>query len=281
MTGGFVLEVLIFNGLIPGGVAAALVVLIHWTLPAEVGQRYAAPAAVAVAFAVGYVLLPDWAPLKPGEYWQWLPALALVAALVAAVAAAKGVTLTEHGLITALLAAVAAALLIPTWPDLQTAWLRYFALLACYLFALSVLVSPLMTRLSPRVNLAALALASGATAALTAYYVSLKFGHLAIIHTAALAGCAAALLIVRGVSLSAALAAVYGILAGGVAWVGAINPQPPLYGLLVVPAAPLALWLSLAGPLGRLKGWRAAATSTVLCLLAIGAGWLAVIWGVQ
>ena len=41
------------------------------------------------------------------------------------------------------------------------------------------------------------------------------------------------------------------IIVGGSAFVGCIEPQPPLYGLLALPAAALGLWVSAVVPLKR------------------------------
>jgi hypothetical protein len=64
---------------------------------------------------------------------------------------------------------------------------------------------------------------------------------------------------------------VFAVLVGGSAFVGYIEPQPPLYGLLVLPAAPLALALVAWLPWVRSGGIRALAieaTATVLVLVA-------------
>jgi hypothetical protein len=72
---------------------------------------------------------------------------------------------------------------------------------------------------------------------------------------------------------------VYAVLAGGSAFVGTIEPSPPLPIILVAPAAPLVLWLFAVGPLARLKG--AAATvaqfTAILLPLLIIIAWAALI----
>ena len=53
------------------------------------------------------------------------------------------------------------------------------------------------------------------------------------------------------------------VIVGGAAFVGHIDPQPPLLPLLIVPCAPLALWACVYGPLGRLDGIKAHVAQTV------------------
>src|SRR4051812_45341785 len=87
--------------------------------PASIAARYATAAPAAAAFAVGYVLLPDWALLWPQRHWQWLPYLAIAAAVVGPIGQAPAFQAWERALLHVLFGVVAGWLLVPTWETLE------------------------------------------------------------------------------------------------------------------------------------------------------------------
>jgi hypothetical protein len=91
---------------------------------------------------------------------------------------------------------------------------------------------------------------------------------------AALAGCWIAACLSKKAATARGLALAYAVTVGGWAFVGCIDPQEPIVGLLFAPLAPLALWCCVAGPLARLRGAASVAVSTaiVLAVLALAAG---------
>jgi hypothetical protein len=224
----------------------------------------------AVAVFVGYVLLPDWAALKPERHWQWLPYVGVTAAAVSALApTSRGLWAVRWALLT-IAALIAAWKVVPDWESLYPPRTASIALLAGGMIVLAAAVEALPDRLCrpPLVTLLS-ATAGGAMVALVAS-VSFKFGQLAGLAAGALAGCAIACArrelspaIVRG------LAPVAAMLIVGLAYIGCIEPEPPILAMLLLPAAPLALWLCAVGPLARLHGPAAIAAQVAGVLLPL------------
>jgi hypothetical protein len=268
-------EIGVWGGLVPATVAVATWFTCRWVLPASARERYAGALALAVAFGVGYVLFPEWAELVPTRHWQWLPYLCGIGAVLAPIGMAAGISRIERGLLHAILAGAAAWLLVPDWSDMQPARHVQVALLGGYLFLLISLLDLLPTRLSSGLFMLSLAIVASAVAGLISAFVSLKYGQVAGLAAAALLGycCVGS----RRVSPEAvrAVVPIFVVAVGGAAFVGAIEPDPPMYALLLVPAAPLTLWLFAAGPLARLGTVPGAAAQAIAVFVPVAA---AVIW---
>jgi hypothetical protein len=206
-------------------------------------QLYALPAAVAVAYSVSYALLPEWAALAPERHWHWLPYLGLAAAVLGPAGLAAGRPAWTRALAMTALAVGAAYLLVPAWPDLQPPRRLSIALVAVYLSSLILAVEWLGPRVSTAWLLGLLALGGGALTITVAALVSVRFGVLAAMVAGALAGCWLACMFYRKSSLpdSRCVAPLFAVLVGGAAYVGGIEPQPPLWWLLLIPAIPLAI----------------------------------------
>jgi hypothetical protein len=271
----FVIEVLVYGGIVPAAIAVAIVCLSRRFLPESVSNRYAAAIAFAVAFFVGYALLPSWADLLPKRHWQWLPYLGAVAVVLGPVGLATGVRAPERWLLFLLLAIATAWALVPTWPGLKPPRSVYVPCLAGYLLLLTTLLEPLPARLIGKLFVALLTVVSGSVAIALAAFVSLKFGQVAGIAAAATAGCWVASLFHNHDSTTRGLVPAFTIVVGGLAFVGFIEPQQPLKAMLLVPAAPLALWASVWGPLARLRGIAAGAAQTAIVLVPLA---IALIW---
>ena len=215
-------------------VPAAAAVLLAWvcrlTLPGDVGTRYALPLPVAVAFLCGYWLLPDWAALRPERHWQWLPYLGLAGAMVGGLTTASGVNLVERWLVQIALATGAAWLLVPSWAN-DTA----MPLLAVCLFVLMAAVEALPERLRGRLCLALIGVMSLMLAALLAIGVSMKFGALGGILAFAIAGgCAGLTRFDQPAAAIRGCIPVIAVLAGGLAFVGTIEPSPPMISIATI-----------------------------------------------
>lgn len=268
------IEILGYGGLVPAGISIAVVWLSRRLLPQSVAHRYAFAGALATAFFVGYSLLP-WSRLMPERHWQWLPYLSAVAVLLGPIRLAAGVFTVERWSLYLLLAVICAWLLVPTWTDLQPPRPIMIALLGAYLFLLAAGLDLLPDRLLGRRFLALLAMVSASVAVLLAASISLKFGQLAGIATAALAGCWASSLWRAEAGMPRGLIPVFVALVAGLAFVGCIEPQPPRVGMLLAPAAPLALWACAWGPLARLQGRTALAVQVVTVLMPLA---VAIVW---
>jgi hypothetical protein len=257
----------------PALIAMALVWLLRRTLPGKTEDRGLFASAAAAGVFLGYVLLPDWAALRPERYWQWLPYVGVAAAAVSALAASSRTLLAVRWLLLSAAALVAAWKLVPDWEGLVPPRALSIVLLAAGMVLLSAALEALPDRLCGPPLIAILALVASGAMVAVAVAVSVKFGQLAGLIASALAGCGLSCLrrpnvspdAVRGLIPPAVL------LLAGVAYVGCIEPNPPVVALLFIPAVPLALWAFAAGPLSRLQGNAAMAAQigTVAILVAI------------
>ena len=262
--------------LLPAAISFGVYLLIQRCLPTAVGQRYAAAAAVGLAFIAGYVLLPPWAALVPERHWQWLPCLAAAAMLVGPLAQAVGIISGERWLLHAALSGAAAWLLVPDWGGLEPPRAVWIGLLAGYLWLMITTISALPDRLLGGLFLTLLTALSLVLAATLAIAISLKYGQVAGIAAAAMAGCTLASFLSRQSCAARGVIAMYAVLVGGMAFVGCIEPQRPLVALLLIPAGPLALWLFAGGPLARWTGSVAGALRIVAVLVppVVAALWI-------
>jgi hypothetical protein len=235
---------------------------ILWRSSNPFARQFAFAIPIASGFLTAYVLNPERLPLMPERHWQWLPYLALGTAVVG------GVNFTALGrywqialaLTVAMVMFVSAWKLVPGWDTLQPPRPVMIPLLAAYLWLIARLISSLPQRLRGRLFLFLLAWVMLATATDVAIEVSAKIGSAVVPAAAALAGSWLASLVGKYekseplVSAIAAAIPVFVLLAGGSAFVGAIELPEPRYLLLLIPASPLMLWLFAGGPLARLEG---------------------------
>jgi hypothetical protein len=270
-------------------VSAAVGWLLGVVLPRQLAERYRLSVALVVGFFVGNWLLPDSTPLVPIKHWHWLPYLAAGAAAIGGLTLGGGVWWPERLVAYALLAVVTAWLLVPHWEELAPSRPYLIGLLAAYFTVLASLLAAMPARLLGATLAAPFTVSSIAVALLITMEVSMMYGQLAAMAPASLAGCLVATLLTRSVSegpiptrsvseessllpLATALRGlipVYAVLVGGLAFVGTIEPAPPLWPIMLAPAAPLMLWLFAASPLARLKGWPAVATQTAAVLVPL------------
>jgi len=233
----------IVNYGVPLGVAIVTALGCWRCLPESVARRYAAAAAVAAAFFVGYAMLPSWAELAPKRHWQWLPYLGVAAMILGPIGLADGVSKIERFMLYLLLAITAAWLLVPTWASLQPPRSTYVPLLSGYLFMLMVLLQPLPGRVSGKLFCILLSLVALATALTIAAFISLRYGRVSAVAGTAVVGCCVAAFFQKDQLTIRGVMPIYAVLIGGLAFVGFVEPEMPLFGVLVMPAAPLALWV--------------------------------------
>ncbi len=240
------------------------------------GSHYVAAAAFAAAYCAGSLFVRPWSELVPTRHFHWPFHLALVGAVLGPLAAAaeskRGFAWRWH-----LLGAIAAALvLVPTYKSLSPGRWVQAPLLAAYLFLLAAGLTPLFRRMSDATLVGLLSLSALTVAALTAPLVSLGFGTGALTAAAALAGCCAALWLVKRPEASAGLAVSYALVVGGWAYIAARQSSPWLWETMAAAAAPLALWVLAAGGASPKPGrWKEVAECSVVGTV-LGA---AVAWG--
>jgi hypothetical protein len=257
-----IIQTLIDCGAIPAATALAAALALRFLLPHDVGRRDALPVAVVAGFLVGY-FLSNAAVLEPKRTWEYLPYLAVLAGLVGAVSIAERIRFYERWSVQLALALLAAYYLTPTWAVLQPVRHHYILSLGAYLFLLTACVVPLGRRTPAPLLTLVLALTGFGTAAVGAAEVSTTISELALIASAATFGCFLATLFGGALDARGMVLPVV-ILVGGLAFTIHIEPDPPLRAMLLLPLAPLALWLSAIPAVARLKP--AARYGPALCL---------------
>jgi hypothetical protein len=222
----------------PAAIAIVVFLLVRVILSPEAGERYSASVAFAAAYVAGYLLVAAWAP---DRHWQWTFYLVLIVAVVGPVAAARGLAVGERWILYLLLALVSAWLLVPNWPNLVPPRTVWVAVLTLYLFVLTALLAPLARRIPSATFVGSLAISSICVSILVTAFISINYGELAGIAAAGLVGCwVASFFWWQRSALGVELA--YSVIVGGLAFIGCVEPLQPYLGLLVAPAAPLALW---------------------------------------
>ena len=181
-----------------------------------------------------------------------------------------------RGVLLVSLCILAAWLVIPTWDALQPTRNVLIPLIAGYFAVIAWLLVALPERLRGRSFLAILTLVATATAALVGVHVSMKVGQAATVAASSLGGCWFASWLLRrdkDSAITLGLIPLYSLTLISFALAGAIEPSPPDWILLLVPATPLLLWLFAFGPLSRLQpipsiGWQVLVVVIAITIIA-------------
>jgi hypothetical protein len=263
------IDVVLYVGVLPAVTALVAYFTLAFTLPREIGARYAAGGAFALGVFASFATLPSTRSVIPSQYWEWIPYFGLLAALVAGLAGAHGVSRGERIVTTLLTCILGAWFFVPTWPDLEPSRSAYVATVATGMFLLAVLLEPLPARLPGRLFPWWLMCAAGTGSLIMMVELSETFGRLSGLPAAALAGCGVAMLVTKSAVAGRSLALPYAVVVGGYAFAGSIYPSPPLWLLLIVPVVPLMLWVSVVGPIARLAGKKALAAQAACVLVPL------------
>jgi len=239
---------------------AAIALVTYWLsvslLPAAISSRISVALGFLAGFVLGYVLLPEWAAVRPSRHWHWLPWIAIVAGFMGALAV-RAPRLVAWCLIVAA-SGVAAWFLVPTWVSLSPPRPVWLIALGTGLSLLIGLTAPLPPRIGGRLTLGLLSLTAAGVALTIAACISLTYARIAGLAACALVGVWAAAWLRRSDddgAVRAALPAIQ-IAIAGIAFVACIEPDPPQYGLLLLPAAPLGVWVGELRSLRSLSGRR-------------------------
>ncbi|WP_425616542.1 hypothetical protein NA78x_000190 [Anatilimnocola sp. NA78] len=269
------LQFVLFSAVIPTITALFVALPLLRFAPQSVAGRCSLAIATAGAFFVGYVLLPDWAPLVPARHWHWLPHLAISGAVVGCLSVLVPLPAWGKYLLYLLLGLLGASQLVPQWDDLEPGRSVMIPLLAAYTALVSLLLALLPTRLRGKLFVVLLAATVMCSVPIIAVEGSLMMAQTAFLLVPSLIGCWLAMVLAnRGKAqeplseeslglATAGLIPVYALLSIGGAFVGAIEATERNYVLLLVPASPLVLWLFAFGPLARLVGWPAVIAKTI------------------
>jgi hypothetical protein len=242
----------------------AIAALAAWALgrwPGDTARRWRLPAAVALGALFGLAWSHGWSTLQPTRHWHWLAPLAATAAILGAVGRNPHAAPFDRLALAALLAILAASGLVPGWKEIAPHRPWYVAGLAAYLALLTLAVGSI--RNTDLLSRASLVLPALILAGPVAAGVSLTYAQLALAGASALAG---ALLLAPGADLRP-LAPLYAVLVGGSAFIAALEPRPPVPGLLAVAAVPLVL--PLADRFARPRWLRPALVAAALALAVL------------
>jgi hypothetical protein len=251
------IEFALQGGVIPAIVALAVFFAIGWLWPPDLARRYRPAVSVALATFIGYVLLRSTTSLLPAQFYEWIPYLGLLAAFLAGLTRADGVSRAERWSAVYVFAPIAAWLIVPQWPELSPIWPLQWASLAIAIIMLTALLNPLPQRLTGRAFPWWLVIPAAATSLIITLEYSETFGVRAAVPAGALVGCAVAGSVAREPVDWRGILLPYSTVVSGYAYTGFVHPMEPLWPVLLLPAAPLALWCCAIGPLSRLSGIRA------------------------
>ena len=268
---GFVTEVIGYGMLIPAAVSVAVLVVTRKFCPNELAIRSAGALALGGGFIVGYCLLP-WAPLLPNAQWHWIPYLSAIAIVSAPVRLAPGASTARIWSILLLLAGLAAWLLVPSWAEPERTRHLYAAVVGVALLFLCGLLEPLAKRSPGALFPLLLCVVSAVGAVVLGLSGSVKFAQLAGVVAAAMGGCTAVSYFYPSEPLVYGAMATFSVLLGGLMFTGYVNSfsDLPMASYLLVPAAPLALWLCVLPAFGKLEGrsrWVAETAAVLVPLL--------------
>jgi hypothetical protein len=240
---------------LPAVFAAGMFLALARTSPEGVLGRFGPALAFAGGFLLGYFLL-RLGPVAPESHWHWLPYGVLLALIVGPVSRAAGVTWVERVLLYALVAAVAGWWLVPTWEDLEPSRTSQLLFWAALVVLSASLLEPLAGRFSGSLLGLVLFFTMVCASGVLALGGSLRFAQIAGAGAGSLAGLAIVARWGREVDSLQGVAMGFVILIWGSLLVGRVNSfsSVPLASYVLLPLAPLSLWLFARGPLSRLEG---------------------------
>jgi hypothetical protein len=273
---GLALDIFPLATLVAGMTSLLLALALRRLLAPAASERFALPTALSLGYCAGYAALPlsrvaferltttilagedrslsgMWSLIAPAQSWQWLPYLG-VAVASAAVIPASGQDARRWrwpGLSSS--AILAACLLTPSWPVFGAHQPLSIGVAMGYFLLLAIPLELLPARVLGRVFVGLMALSAGLSAVAIGIGVSLRLAQLAAIAAGGFAGCSLAEFLSPGTSTLSIrrLIPLFMVLIAGSAFVGAVEPDPPLAMLLASPATPLFTWL---GAIGRRRG---------------------------
>ena len=262
---------IIFGGVMPGMVAATVMLVVRRISRSDT-DRHAASLATVSGFLVGYGLL-SLAPWKPAAHWHWLPYALLVAAAVGPITCIERISRLERLVLYSLVALVAGCALVPSWEDLVPSRTVHLAVFTIYVVVSAFLLRPLLAKHTGPVLPVVLWATMTATAIVLALSGSLRFAQIALAMAGALFGIVVVASVWRDDCYVNGVALMFSIATVGSLLIGRVNSfsEVPLASYLIIPVAPLSAWCGSMRPFSRLNGLKQtlARVALPLALLAI------------
>jgi hypothetical protein len=269
----FTISDIVLGGIVPVIVSAGVLLALRQLSSPGLNDRYSASVAMLCGFLSGYALL-ELGPWHPDAHWHWLPYAMLSAALVGPVCCVTGVNSIERGAMYALLAVAVGSLLVPTWEDLDPTRPTYLIGFVAYVTLLTGLMDPLAKRLrGPSIPIAMWATITAVSIVL-AISGSLRFAQIGISGAGAMFGIMLCACVVAEVSSLQGLSLGFAILTVGGLLIGQVNSfsDVPWISYLIIPVAPLSLWITTVGPLSQPTGVKRMVINAVLVATVLGIG---------
>jgi hypothetical protein len=262
-------EIALHGGVIPALAGFVLFALISWLWPSDVARRYRCGVAFAVGSFIGFVLLPSTSTLAPGQFYDWVLYLGILAALVSGLTRAEGVTRGERWTAVYIFAPLAAWFIVPQGFQPVPTWPIQFAGISLAVMLLTALVHPFPQLLPGRAFPWWIILVMASVSLLLFDQQSEKFGLMAALPAAALAGCGIAALLAGEPADWRSIVLPFVVFTVGYAYLGAVYPTEPNWRFILIPFAPLTLWICSVGPFSRLTGVRAFAVQAVCVIVPL------------
>lgn len=256
----------LYGLVIPAAVAAAFLLAWRWLLPGEWAKRSGASLALVAGFFAGYALL-DLGQWKPRFYWHWLPYVALMTLVAGALQSLGGKGFGKWrivgGIVSLATVAFALWLLLPTWSKIVAVRTVYYAVWIPLTFGIAMLIDPLLRK--PLCERFPQALPGMILAAAFFFASAMIFlsgsGKLAQVSGAAfgaMLGIAVVGCFHRDGNELSDLATPQAVLLCGLLLAAQVDSHSdvPLACYLLVPLAPLTLWLIAFKRVSQLSAWK-------------------------
>ena len=256
---------ILFGLVTPAITACATFTVIQCLFLGPYRTRYATSLAQLAGFLIGYRLL-SLGPWMATSHWHWLPVALIAAAVVGPVSCADGVGWMERLLLYLLVALVSAWFLVPTWDDLAPSRIVHFAVWAPCVAVTAALLELLAKRSKDRILLTVLWATIVTTAVLLALSGSLRFAQIALAGAGSLFGIVITSWWRREAANMTGAGLQFSMLIVGSLLIGRVNSfsEVPLASYLLVPLAPISLWLFASGPLSNIDGWKRSLAALVV-----------------
>lgn len=265
---------ILWGMVLPALVAGLAFSLLTKVLPAERAKRWSAAVSLIGGFSFGY-FLSSFAVWPPTSHWHWLPVAVLPGLVFGPLSREFGLGDLLRSPLLLPPSLIAAWLLMPTWERLEPDPMLQMAAWAMLFWALMVAIEPLADRIPPITLSGVFSVVLFCGAVVVIQGETLRFGQTLLTAAFSMGGLFLANLTLGRRDHLLGIACPFVLLLGGPILVGQVSTFSgvPLASYLLVPLAPLTLWLTQVGPLAKSEGMAKMAAMfllpTVTCLGAI------------